>query len=186
MKTAGQVCFEVLRGFLRERACLCKDGTRARTSAHDTGLGPLPIPHPHALPLSSGLQVASAAGCRGVPILFGGFPQRLSLWWAKMHFAACMGCTIFAYSDTLEVHHFAYCDTLEVLVFAGCDLGAGLVLQNVTPEAWVSTIKTRASTWMVAPTVLTHPKNLQKFAVGKSHECGAAGCRLDARRRRAQ
>ena len=92
----------------------------------------------------------------------------------------------FAYCDTLEVHHFAYCDTLEVLVFAGCDLGAGLVLQNVTPEAWVSTIKTRASTWMVAPTVLTHPKNLQKFAVGKSHEFGAAGCRLDARRRRAQ
>ena len=158
VKTAGQVCFEVLRGFLRERACLCKDGTRARTSAHDTGLGPLPIPHPHALPLSSGLQVASAAGCRGVPILFGGFPQRLSLWWAKMHFAACMGCTISAYCDTLEVHHFAYCDTL----------------------------KTRASTWMVAPTVLTHPKNLQKFAVGKSHEFGAAGCRLDARRRRAQ
>ena len=110
-----------------------QEGMRARTCTHDAGLAPLLIPHTHALPLSSGLQVASAAGCRGVPILFGGFPQRLSLWWAKMHFAACMGCTIL--HIVARLRHFAYCDTLGVLVSALCDLGAGLVWQNVTPEA---------------------------------------------------
>ena len=54
---------------MRERAYL-QEGMHARTSTHDTGFAPFPIPHAHALPVSSGLQVASAAGCRGVPILW--------------------------------------------------------------------------------------------------------------------
>ena len=96
-----------------------------------------------------------------------------------------MGCTILHIVTRLRCTIFAYCDTLEVLVFALCEVGVGLALQHVTREAWVSTIKPRAPTWMVAPKVLTHPKNLQNFAIGKSHECGVAGCRLHGNARQA-
>jgi hypothetical protein len=39
-----------------------QEGMRARTGAHDAGLAPLPIPHEHALPFSSG--VASGVASR--------------------------------------------------------------------------------------------------------------------------